>query len=461
MRNRILDRTRLQLAGCYSAVMALLLGLSGLVSYQVLVRAYLYSIDQELQGIAKAFHKNLEQSLTEPAKIPQRLEGMFPDLCFANRPCPQLNDGVNRSEDALDQKIASVYQSNYYLRFVSRSDQLLATSGLHSEGLPETPGKIEWQTLQNQEGERFHQISLPLHTIDRKIWGYLQVGRSLREVDRRLAALQNMLLIGLPISVVLVGLSSWWLSGLAMRPVQESYQQMQQFTADAAHELRTPITAILATIDSVLRMPTISETESREAFATLERQVSRFLGMVKDLLLLSRLEQHTLTFQPQTLCLNDLMFDLIDEFTALAEASNLTLIEQIQTSRPLEIVADEDQIYRLLSNLVVNAIRYTPSGKVTLKLYQERDLAVIQVQDTGIGIAAKDLLHVFDRFYRVNLDRARNSGGTGLGLAIAKAIVETHHGSIHVQSQIGSGSTFIVRLPLKPGRSLPIKLNLV
>lgn len=461
MRNKILDRTRLQLAGCYSAVMALLLGLSGLVSYQVLVRAYLYSVDQELQGIAKAFHKNLEQSLTEPAKIPQRLEGIFPDLCLANRPCPQLNDSVDRSENALDQKIASVYQSNYYLRFVSRSDQLVATSGLRSEGLPETPGKIEWQTLQNQEGERFHQISLPLHTIDRKVWGYLQVGRSLREVDRRLAALQNMLLIGLPISVVLVGLSSWWLSGLAMRPVQQSYQQMQQFTADAAHELRTPITAILATIDSVLRMPTISETESREAFTTAERQVSRFLGMVKDLLLLSRLEQHTLTFQPQTLCLNDLMLDLIDEFTALAEVSNLALSEQIQTNKPLEIVADEDQIYRLLSNLVINAIRYTPSGKVTLKLYQERDQAVIQVQDTGIGIAAEDLLHVFDRFYRVDSDRSRNSGGTGLGLAIAKAIIETHNGSIQVQSQIGSGSTFIVRLPLKSSRSLPIKLDFV
>lgn len=461
MRNKILDRTRLQLAGCYSAVMALLLGLSGLVSYQVLVRAYLYSVDQELQGIAKAFHRNLEQYLTEPGKVPQRLEGTLPDLCLANRPCPQSNGGTDSLENALDRRIASVYQSNYYLRFVSRSDQLVATSGLGSEGLPQTSGKIEWETLQNREGERFHQISLPLHTIDRKVWGYLQVGRSLREVDRRLAALQNMLLIGLPISVLLVGLSSWWLSGLAMRPMQQSYQQMQQFTADAAHELRTPITAILATIDSVLRMPKISESESREAFTTLERQVSRFLGMVKDLLLLSRLEQHTLTFQPQTLCLNDLIFDLIDEFAALAEASNLSLVEQIETHRLLEIVADEDQIYRLLSNLVINAIRYTPAGKVTLKLYQERDLAVIQVQDTGVGIAAEDLSHLFDRFYRVDSDRSRNSGGTGLGLAIAKAIVGAHDGSIQVQSQIGSGTTFTVRLPLKSSLSLPLKLDCV
>jgi signal transduction histidine kinase len=208
-------------------------------------------------------------------------------------------------------------------------------------------------------------------------------------------------------------------------------------------------------------MPTVSEAESREAFTTLERQVSRFLGMVKDLLLLSRLEQHTLTFQPQTLCLSDLMFDLVDEFAALAEASNLALIDQIQTNQPLEIIADEDQIYRLLSNLITNAIRYTPVGKVTLKLYQERDQAVIQVQDTGIGIDAEDLSHIFDRFYRVNSDRSRNSGGTGLGLAIAKAIVDAHDGSIQVQSRVGSGSTFTVRLPLKSSHALPIKLKII
>lgn len=373
MQNKLLNRTRLQLASCYLVIMGLLLSLAGLGAYQVLIRAYLYSIDQELQSVAKNFHKSLEQSLTEPEKVPPRLEEMLPGLCLTDRSCSKSNTDVNGSENALDQKLTSIHQNSYYLRFLTRSDQLVATTGLPLEGLPETSGKIEWQTLQNQEGERFHQISLPLHTVKREVWGYLQVGRSLREVDRRLATLQNMLLIGVPVSVFLVGLSGWWLSGLAMRPIQRSYHRMQQFTADAAHELRTPITAILATIDSVLRMPTITESESREAFTTLERQVSRFLGMVKDLLLLSRLEQHTLTFQPQILCLNDLMIDLIDEFAALAEAANLALIDQVQVNRPLEVLADEDQLYRLLSNLVVNAIRYTPAGEVILRLRQERD----------------------------------------------------------------------------------------
>lgn len=455
MRTKLLNRTRLQLALCYSLVMGGLLGVFGFITYEVLIQAYLYSVDQELQGVAKAFHRNLEHVLSKPDEVPPGLQEMLPDLCLVDRPCSKA------VIDSTHQEMLEVYQNNYYLRFVSRSDRLIATSGLKPTGLPLTPNNREWQTLYDSSRDRYHQISMPLHTQDQQTWGYLQIGRSLKEVDRRLAGFQQVLLIVVPISVLFVGISSWGLAGLAMRPIERSYQQMQQFTADAAHELRTPITAILATIDSVLRMPKISESESREAFTTLERQVSRFLGMVKDFLLLSRLEQHTLTFQPQTLSLNDLIFDLIDEFAALAEASNLSLVEQIETHRLLKIVADEDQIYRLLSNLVINAIRYTPAGKVTLKLYQERDLAVIQVQDTGIGIAAEDLSHLFDRFYRVHSDRSRNSGGTGLGLAIAKAIVEAHDGSIQVQSQIGSGTTFTVRLPLKSSRSLPLKLDCV
>jgi signal transduction histidine kinase len=444
MQTKLLRRTRLQLALCYSLVMGLLLGVFGLITYQVLIRAYLYSIDQELQGVAKSFHRNLEHVLTEPEKIPPGLKEMLPDLCLVERPC------VQPKVDRFHQQMIEVYQNSYYLRFVSRSEQLMATSGLRPEGLPLTPNKSEWETLQDSSGERYHQISMPLHTFNHQTWGYLHIGRSLKEVDRRLASFQQVLLIGLPISVLFVGISSWALAGLAMRPVERSYRQMQQFTADAAHELRTPLTAILATIDSVLRVQSLTISESRETLFTVERQASRFLGMVKDLLLLSRLEQHTLSFQPELLCLNDLILDLVDEFSALAEAAHLTLIETIHAPKQLEVIADQDQLYRLLSNLVVNSISYTPAhGKVILSLSQERHQAVIQVEDTGIGMNDEELSRIFDRFYRVSKDRSRKSGGTGLGLAIAKAIVEAHDGNLEVESTVGKGSTFTVRLPLK------------
>ncbi len=451
MQTKLLSRTRFQLALCYSLVMGLLLGIFGLITYQVLIRAYLYSVDQELQGVAKAFHRNLEHVLSEPEKVPPGLKEMLPDLCWVDRPCSKS------TIDSSHQEMLEVYQNSYYLRFVSRSNQLIATSGLRPTGLPLTSNKVELETLQDRAGDRYHQISMPLHTSNQQIWGYLQIGRSLKEVDLRLAGFQSVLLIGVPISVLFVGISSWWLAGLAMRPVERSYRQMQQFTADAAHEIRTPLTAILATIDSVLRVQTLTIAESRETLITVERQASRFLGMVKDLLLLSRLEQHTLSFQPELLCLNDLILDLVDEFSALAEAAHLTLIEAIQTSKQLQVSADQDQLYRLLSNLVVNTISYTPAnGKVILRLNQDRHQAVIQVQDTGVGMNPEELSRIFDRFYRANQDRSRKSGGTGLGLAIAKAIVEVHHGSLEVESEVGQGSTFTVRLPLKPRRTSPL-----
>jgi signal transduction histidine kinase len=454
MQANLLNRTRLQLAICYSLVMGVLLGVFSLITYHVLIRAYLYSIDQELQGVAKAFHRNLEHVLVKPEHVPPALKEMLPDLCLANRPCPQS------AIDSSHREMVEIYQNSYYLRFVSRSDRLIATSGARPDGLPLTPNQVEWKTLQDRSGNRYHQIAMPLHTYNQQTWGYLYIGRSLKDVDRRLAGFQNVLMIGIPISVLFVGISSWWLAGLAMRPVERSYRQMQQFTADVAHELRTPLTAILATIESGLRIQPSTIAELRETLTTVERQASRFLGMVKDLLLLSRLEQHTLSFQPELLCVNDLILDLVDEFSALAEATHIALIENIQTPKQLQVFADQDQLYRLLSNLVVNAISYTPAnGKVTLSLHQDRSQAVIQIQDTGVGMKPEELARIFDRFYRVNQDRSRKSGGTGLGLAIAKAIVETHHGSLDVESEAGQGSIFTIRLPLKPNRPLPLKLQ--
>ncbi|HBE20892.1 MAG TPA: two-component sensor histidine kinase [Cyanobacteria bacterium UBA11149] len=454
MQTKLLNQTRLQLASCYSLVMGGLLSIFGLITYHVLIQAYLYSVDRELQGVAKAFHRNLEHVLLEPDRVPPGLRSMLPDLCLVARPCSEA--GIDESH----QEMQEIYQNSYYLRFISRSDRLIATSGLRPKGLPLTSTQIAWDTVRDSAGVRYHQISISLHTNNQKTWGYLQIGRSLEEVDRRLAGFQHVLLISVPISALFVGISSWWLAGLAMEPIQRSYRQMQQFTADAAHELRTPLTAIIATTDSALRVQNLTGTELRETLSTVERQASRFLGMVKDLLLLSRLEQNTLFFDAELLCLNDLIIDLIDEFSALAEASNLTLTENIKTSKQLEILADSDQLYRVLSNLLVNAITYTPAnGKIILSLSQDRNQAVIQVEDTGTGMSTEELSQIFDRFYRVNKDRSRQSGGSGLGLAIAKAIVEAHNGSLQVQSQLGSGSTFTVRLPLKPSRSFPVKLN--
>jgi signal transduction histidine kinase len=152
-------------------------------------------------------------------------------------------------------------------------------------------------------------------------------------------------------------------------------------------------------------------------------------------------------------CLNDLILDVVESLSVLEMAAPIQLTAQIQVKEPLYVSGDENQLVRLISNLVTNALQYTPAGgKVTVLLTKEEDHALIQVQDTGVGIAPEDQTHIFERFYRVNRDRSRHTGGAGLGLAIAKAIAKTHQGTIQVESELGKGSTFTVQLPLKKNR---------
>jgi signal transduction histidine kinase len=285
--------------------------------------------------------------------------------------------------------------------------------------------------------------------IQQRPWGYLKVGQSLKEHDQFLAALKLCLLIGLPIAMLLVGGASWWLAGLAMRPVYRAYQQMQQFTIDAAHELRTPLAAIQATVEASLGAEELLLPEAHSTLQTIERQNHRVSQLVQDLLLLSRMDLPALPLNHQPCNLQDLVSDLVEELAALALAANLLLLADLKVCSPLEVWGDAHQLYRLLANLVTNAIQYTPTGgKVVVSLSQTDQVALIQVQDTGIGIAPAEQSRIFDRFYRVGGDRSRKSGGAGLGLAIAQAIARAHKGSIQIQSTVGEGSLFTIRLPL-------------
>jgi signal transduction histidine kinase len=133
----------------------------------------------------------------------------------------------------------------------------------------------------------------------------------------------------------------------------------------------------------------------------------------------------------------------------LAVAAGIQLTVDIQMQQPLSVLGDEEQLYRLVANLVGNAIHYTATGgKICINLTREDRHALIRVKDTGMGISPKEQARIFERFYRVNSDRSRATGGSGLGLAIAMAIAHAHQGTIQVQSQLGQGSTFTLKLPI-------------
>jgi signal transduction histidine kinase len=441
--NQLFNWTRLKLAGWYSGVMGFILCLFGLAIYQVMARAHWYGLDQELEIVSGTLHDALEPNLTQPGVINSEVQALLPSLCRNNTDCFAKTTTQRHV-------LGVVGQEAYYLRFLDPSKQVVATIG-YQPTLQISQPQQPWRTLEDANGNRYHQVSIPLKTKDNRFWGYMEVGRSLKEFDDHLYTLKWLLLIGLPFTLFLVGLASWWLAGLAMQPIYQSYYQIQQFTADAAHELRTPLAAIRATIESVRQSPDLSEAESRNTLQIVERQNNRLSQLVQDLLLLSRMDMQRASFKRQPCCLNDLVSDVIEEFAALAIAANVSLGADVYRSE-ISVLGDEEQLYRLLANLVNNAIQYTFSGgSVNIKLEREESSAVISVQDTGIGISAPDQTRIFDRFYRVHSDRSRATGGSGLGLSIVQAIVKAHQGSIQVQSDVGKGSMFVVRLPLYKG----------
>lgn len=442
--DKLFTLTRWRLAGWYAGVMGLVLGLCGLGLYEAIAHAHRMTLDRELEAVAGTLHDSIEPVPKQPERLKRLVQQLPSDSCLSQTDCLK--------ETAAQEKrhvLGAIHQGDYYLRIIDSSGRTIALSGLQPEALPSTPGEERWQFLKDRQGTRYHQISLSLHTQGNLPWGYMQVGRSLSDVDEYLAAVRLTLLLGLPIALALVGGSSWWLAGLAMQPIYRSYQQMQQFTADVAHELRTPLATTQATVESALRLNSLPAPEAWDILRAIERQNHRLTQLVKDLLLLSRSDQQTLMAQRQPCCLNDLISDLVEEFAALAMKADVILTAKVHVQKLLYVLGDEEQLYRLVSNLIFNAIQHTlPGGRVTVFLDCSNHHAVIRLQDMGIGIAPTDQMRIFDRFYRVSRDRSRQIGGAGLGLPIAQAIAQAHYGSIQVESQLDKGSTFIVRLPL-------------
>ncbi|WP_017315866.1 two-component system sensor histidine kinase RppB [Mastigocladopsis repens] len=440
--NKLFRLTRLRLASWYALVMALILSLCGFGVYQAVSHAHWVTLDRELESVAGTLHDSIELKLQQPGRLEPVLKQLLPNICVVGDRCIQEQLTFKRHTES------AINQGYYYVRFFDNSGRLFAIAGSYPEGLSPVLNKELWQTLKDSKGNLYHQISFVLHTQDNRDWGYIQVGRSLEDFSSYLNAVKLILVFGLPVAMGLVGIASWWLAGLAMQPIYQSYRQIQQFTADVAHELRTPLAATRATVESALMMPQLDETEARDILQTVERQNLRLTTLVADLLLLSRLDRQPMPMRREPCCLNEIVSDLIEEFAAMASSAQVKLASSIRVHQPLNITGNCEQLYRLISNLIVNAIQYTRvGGQVIVVLDRNGTHAVISVQDTGIGIPQQELKRIFDRFYRVMGDRSRSTGGSGLGLAIAQAIVKAHYGSLNVQSELGKGSTFTIQLP--------------
>ncbi|WP_036488612.1 two-component system sensor histidine kinase RppB [Myxosarcina sp. GI1] len=442
--NQLFARSRWRLASWYGAILSIVLFICALGFYEAVAHAHRITINQELESVAGTLHDSLLPVLEQPGQIEPEVKELLPNTCL-------VETGCYNPDRFQSLRLGVIGQDKYYLRLFDLSENLVAVAGMQPE-LPKVSNQQEWETPIDSQGTRYRQISFLLHTQNGKNWGYLQVGRSLQDFDTYVANVKWVLLLGVPLVVLLVAGASWWLSGLAIRPICQSYQQMQQFTADAAHELRTPLAAIQATAQSDLMLPNLSENKAKDTLKSIVRQNKRLSHLVADLLILCRIDgeinNNTSNKKREKIALANLVIEVEEDLAALAMASEIELSSQIKVSQPVEVIGDRQQLYRLITNLVTNAIQYTPAGeKVTLSMIEEHNEVVINVRDTGIGIAKGDQKRIFDRFYRVDKARSRSKGGSGLGLAIAKAISIAHNGSLEVQSEIGKGSNFILRLP--------------
>jgi heavy metal sensor kinase len=230
--------------------------------------------------------------------------------------------------------------------------------------------------------------------------------------------------------------------------LEQSFDQMRRFTSDASHELRTPLTVVRSVGEVGLQQPRSADAY-REIIGSMLEEVDRLNQVVESLLTLSRADAGHVKLSRQIVEMSSLVQDTITQIHVLAEEKSQQVVATLDG--PLQISADAVLLRRAVVNLLDNAIKFAPSGTtIDVVLSSEGPHAVLSIRDQGPGISAADQQHIFDRFYRVDRSRSRETHGVGLGLAIARWVVEAHGGSIRVESEEGTGSTFRMTLPLQP-----------
>ncbi|EMI18973.1 sensory box sensor histidine kinase [Rhodopirellula maiorica SM1] len=222
----------------------------------------------------------------------------------------------------------------------------------------------------------------------------------------------------------------------------------QEFVANVSHELKTPLASIKAFAET-LRLGAMSDPENNLKFVDrIEEQAERLHQLILDMLQIARVESGEEAFEITDVCVNKVVETCFKHNTDAAERKEIQLVVEPPAS-PITVYADEDGLTTILDNLIGNAIKYTPeNGRVTVRWHEEEDQMLLEVQDTGIGIAPEHHTRVFERFYRADKARSRELGGTGLGLSIVKHLCQAFGGSVNLCSRPGEGSTFQVRLPL-------------
>ncbi|MGG0174976.1 sensor histidine kinase [Gottfriedia acidiceleris] len=278
--------------------------------------------------------------------------------------------------------------------------------------------------------------------------GTIYVGKDISDIYH-LFKFVVIILVGLTIVFSGVALYiSFFMSKKAMIPIFKSFNRQREFVADASHELRTPLSVLLSSIDAMeMTIDTEKDDFSRKILFNMKDEVKRMTNLVSGLLTLARSDSDQVEIKLEKFEFRSIAEKAIVSLQPLAASKQINL----NLTAPENVIArgDSEKLSQLLYILIDNGIKYTPiGGEVQLVLSDKENELCIQLTDTGIGIKPEDHARIFDRFYRSDKSRSRQIGSHGLGLAIAKWIVEIHNGTIQVNSEVGKGSTFTIRIPI-------------
>jgi heavy metal sensor kinase len=406
---------------------------------------------------------------------------------------PQETNFLMRFEDEV---MARKYYPFFFQILDPKGEPLYVSGGFREIGYELqdrvlTNARNRKETLEeiNSDGGRiaFRIISTPVYR-DGRLIEIIQLGTQLHYVKRNLSHFRDNILIALPIILVFGTLGGWVLARRSLSPIgyiavkaqsitsqnlserlivrgtgdemddlirtinamiarlESSFKRMAEFTADASHELKTPLCAMRGEAEVLLLKERKAE-EYQEGLAHFIEQFDHLNQMINDLILLSKLDTAEVALKMAPLRLDLLIKDLCNFFQVLAEQKNIAL--EIGTLEEVTVIGDKIRLQQLFTNLIDNAIKYTTQGAIRVAAKKDEDAVAIKIVDTGMGIPEEEREKIFKRFYRMDKSRSRETGGVGLGLSIAEWVVHAHHGRIEVDSEINRGSTFTVYLPLQ------------
>lgn len=451
---------RVRLTAWYSLILTFSFCVFGAVAYFGMTRSIRSTVDATLRNRIEGVREVIEETAHET---------------------------LNSFKDELGE-FADVKAEGDLLRISDQAGNLLYSSPGPSwpdpQRLKSHPFRPFYQRIQ---GSQFRVLSQTVAAAGSRY--QVQVAISTQAFDQAIDRFRMVLYLSAPLLLVLSALGGYWMSGRALSPVDEitqaarniraqnlshrltiphsgdelerltvtlnemlerldaAFKKITQFTADASHELRTPVAVIRTGAELTLRKPR-TDSEYRETLAQVLREAEKTSKLIEELLLLARADSGSAALTLTRINATECLEKACQRGSILAEAKQLEFREHLP-SQPVWVRGDTASLERLFLILLDNAVKYTPpGGRVEVNLGTDDGFAIAEVRDTGIGIPPEDLPHVFDRFYRADRARSRESGGTGLGLAIGRWIVEAHGGEVRVQSEPAKGSSFQVRIPL-------------